>query len=152
MAVQSEINPTLGFGVVGEIQDSTPNVVDTYIVSGTGAKVAYAFTSTVEGKAVVGGTGIFVGIACNPKAYANYNGDLSPNVDLKEGTIVELLTKGRILLNVGGAGAIGDGIYFVNATGAIGTGTATTGQTQIAGAEIVKYVAGSNGLALVQIW
>ena len=153
MAIQSTVTNDLAFGVVGEIQDTIPSVIDTYIAdSASGNIVGYAFTQTEEGKAVAGGSGVFVGILSNPKAYANYNTDLEANTEIRQGTIGEFLTKGRLLLNVGGAGAIGDLIYFVDATGALGVGTAGAGQTQIAGAEIVKYVAGANGLALVQIW
>jgi hypothetical protein len=152
MAVQGTIGANLADGVIGEIQDSTPSVVDTYIVDDAITQVGYAVTSTAEGKIVAGGAGVFAGIIANPKHYANYNGDLSANSLLKKGTIAEALSKGRILVNVGGAGAIDDPIYFVDATGALGVGTAAAGQTQIVGAKIVKYVVGANGLALIQIW
>lgn len=153
MAIQTTVNNDLAFGIPGEIQDTTPPVIDTYIAdSASGNIVGYAFTQTEEGKAVAGGAGVFVGILSNPKAYANFSADLEGNVEVRQGTIGEFLTKGRLLLNVGGAGAIGAGVYFVQATGVLGVGTAGAGQTQIAGAEIVKYVAGANGLALVQIW
>jgi len=152
MAIQTTVNKELAFGIIGEVQDTTPSVIDTYICDSVSNTVGYAFTSTEEGKAIVGGAGVFVGILVNPKAYVNYNADLSANVLVKTGAIGEFMTKGRALLDVGGAGSVGDGIYFVDATGALGVGTATTGQTQIVGAEIVKYDAGANGLALVQIW
>jgi hypothetical protein len=154
MAVQNLIGKNIAFGIVGEVADTTPSVIDTYTVASgtTTPTVGYAFTLPSQGNALAGGINPFIGIAVNPKAYANYNADLSANVILRVGTTVELLTKGRFVANVGGAGIIGAGVYFINATGALGAGTAVAGQTQIVGAKIVKYDAGANGLALVQIW
>lgn len=153
MAIQTEIKKDLAYGVVGEVQNSTPSVIYPLIAtSATGNVVGYAYTQTEEGKAVVGGTGIFAGFLTNPKAYVNFNGDLSANNEIKVGTLGEFLEKGAILLNVGGAGSIGDPIYFVQADGSLGVGTAGAGQTQIAGAKIINYDASANGLALVQIW
>ena len=153
MSVQTVVTDNLAFGVVGEIQNSTPSVVYPFIAdSASGNVVGYAFTQTEEGKAVVGGTGIFVGILCNPKAYVNFNGDLSANNEIKQGTLGEFLTKGAILLDLNGTASIADGIFFVNATGALGAGTAAAGQTQITGAKVINYEVGANGLALVQIW
>lgn len=153
MAIQQTVTLDQAFGIVGEIQDTVPKVVDTYIAdSATGNIVGYAFTQTEEGKAVAGGTGIFVGILSNPKSLVNYNADLSANNETRQGAVGEFLSRGRILCDLNGAAAIGASVYFVNATGALGAGTAGAGQTQIAGARVVKYTANSNGLALVQIY
>ena len=153
MSVQVTVKKDLAFGVVGEIQNSTPCVVYPYIAdSDSGNIVGYAYTQTEEGKAVAGGSGTFVGILCNPKAYVNFNGDLGASEEIKKGTAGEFLLKGAILLNLNGTASIGDGVYFTDATGALGAGTAAAGQTQIDGAKVINYEASANGLALVQVW
>lgn len=152
MPFQSSIDKKLASGVLGEIQDTTNSVVDTYLInSASGNKVAFAFTLASEGLVDVGGTNLFTGIAVNPKHYLNYNGNLDANDELLQGTAIELATKGRVLVDVGGTANIGDAIFFVDADGSLGAGTAGAGQTQIANTEIVKFDVGANGLAWIEL-
>lgn len=95
-----------------------------------------AFTYTDESVESVqaGGTGLFAGIMINPKAYL---------IDVeyaRNGTQSEFGFMGEwyVQLSTTG-GTIGDPIYFVNATGALGHGTAAAGQTQIPNAVISRH-------------
>lgn len=81
-----------------------------------------------------GGTGLFAGLMINPKIYLldveyAYNGTQAEFGFMGE-WFVQLTTTG---------GTIGDPIYFVNATGELGHGTAAAGQTQIEGAVISRH-------------
>jgi hypothetical protein len=58
---------------------------------------------------------------------------------------------GRVWADVGGAGNVGDSVYFVDATGALGVGTAGADQTQIENCKIFYYPATSNGLCVLEL-
>lgn len=95
-----------------------------------------AFTYSDESVESVqaGGTGLFAGLMINPKIYLldveyAYNGTQAEFGFMGE-WFVQLTTTG---------GTIGDPIYFVNATGELGHGTAGADQTQIAGAVISRH-------------
>ena len=102
-----------------------------------------------------GGTGLFAGILVNPKAFAVSN--IESNSDtVPDGTAVEVMREGEcyVLLTVGTGVTIGDGVFFVNATGALGAGTAAAGQTQIVGASVFRHnpsAANSPSLATIRI-
>ena len=95
-----------------------------------------AFTYTDESVESVqaGGTGLFAGIMINPKSY------LLDVEYARNGTQSEFGFMGEwyVQLSTTG-GTIGDPIYFVNATGALGHGTAAAGQTQIPNAVISRH-------------
>lgn len=95
-----------------------------------------AFTYTDESVESVqaGGTGLFAGIMINPKAY------LLDVEYARNGTQSEFGFMGEwyVQLSTTG-GTIGDPIYFVNATGVLGHGTAGAGQTQIPNAVISRH-------------
>lgn len=153
MGFQTNVNSTLANGVVGELYDDSIKKIDSYILGSTPVAntVGYAFTSDSTGIAKCGGTDDFVGILVNPKQYANYNISLGASNVVPDGVQASLCKFGRVWVDVGGVGAVGDGIYYVNATGALGVGTATTGQTQIPNCKIFYYPATSNGLAVIEL-
>lgn len=95
---------------------------------------AFTYADEAVESVQAGGTGLFAGIMINPKIYlldVEYarNGAQSEFGFMGE-WYVELTTVG---------GTIGDPIYFVNATGELGHGTAATGQTQIPNAVISRH-------------
>ena len=146
--MQTAVIAKLANGVVGERYDDTPFIIDSYLLSGTGT-IGYVTTVSSEGVVAVGGTGAFAGIICNPKQYVTDGLGATNNVIA--GTQVAVGKKGRYWLDLNGAAVIGDGVYFVDATGALGAGAAGVGQTQIVGAEVVLYTVAANGLAVVEI-
>lgn len=95
---------------------------------------AFTYKDEAVESVQAGGTGLFAGLMINPKIYLldvdyAYNGTQAEFGFMGE-WFVQLTTTG---------GTIGDPIYFVNATGELGHGTAAEGQTQIAGAVISRH-------------
>jgi len=157
MAFQSTVNLYRGFGIIGEKFSDAPSVATTYNLTTSGA-FGQAFTSTAEGEAALGGTGIFAGILVNPKAHIlkGTSGDpLSPSNVLPANTVATLATKGQFIVTLTSAGKPGDIVEFNQTTGeldALAPGTAaSSGCTIIAGATVYKFNAAANGLAVINL-
>lgn len=156
MSFQSTIATTQGFGVAGELFNNGPVRAASYILN-SGAvpnKIGYAFSIVSEGMAACGGTGVFAGILVNPKSYASYgttSGTLAPTLTVPEDSQGELLTMGEVVVYLDTAAAIGDGVFYTNATGALSAGTASTGQTQIPNCKVSKYTLAAAGLAVITL-
>lgn len=153
MAFQSNVTRLLRSGVVGEIFDISPMIVDTYILDANSKTISIgsAFTiQTDEAQVEPGGTGVFAGILVNPKAAANAN-DLVASNDVADGSVGELMKQGRLYANVGGVAVVGTGVYFVQATGVLGAGTAGAGQTQIVGAQVVLQDIAADGFGIIEL-
>lgn len=160
MAFPNTVVSDIRSGVVGEVSFDSPYTGVSAVVNTTdAANNVFGRAFTYADKSVetiaAGGTGLFAGILVNPKAFAvtsiEGTSDTVPN-----GTPVEVMREGEcyVLLSVGTGVTIGDGVFFVNATGALGAGTATTGQTQIAGASVFRHnpsAANAPSLATIRI-
>lgn len=157
MAFQSGVLKTQGFGVVGELFSNSPVRCKSWTLTSASVvqTVGNAFTVTSEGIAACGGTGVFAGILVNPKHYASSGttagGTLAATLVLPNEAQGELLTMGEIVVSLATAAAIGDGIFYTNATGVLSAGTASTGQTQIAGAKVTRYTLAGAGLATIEL-
>lgn len=136
-----------------KVASSTTNITATDFSGGAdtvfadNATVGNAFTLDVDGQAKMGGTGAFLGILVNPHNYAVYN-HLEATLKLPDGTQGILAKSGYLNVVLSNASAVGDKVYFVQATGALGAGTAAGGQTQIAGAQVIT---GGSAGSIVQI-
>lgn len=156
MSFQSSVTTNQGFGVVGEIFSSSPTRAKSYILN-SGAvpnTIGYAYTMVSEGQAKCGGAGVFAGILINPKGYALQGaaaGTLAPTLVLPEDSQGELLTMGEVIVYLTTSAAIGAGVYYVDATGELGAGTAGAGQTQIPNAKVSRYTLGAAGLAVIEL-
>ena len=145
MAFPSTVVSDIRSGVVGEISFDAPYTGVSAVVNTTDAAnnvFGRAFTYADESIETIkaGGAGLFAGILVNPKAFAV--------------TTVDGTSECYVLLTVGTAVTIGDGVFFVNATGALGAGTAAAGQTQIAGASVFRHnpsAADAPSLATIRI-
>lgn len=160
MAFPSTVVSDIRSGVVGEVSYDSPYTGVSSVVNSTDAAnnvFGRAFTYSDESVETIaaGGTNLFAGILVNPKAFAvtsvESTSDTVPN-----GTPVEVMREGEcfVLLTVGTAVSIGDGVFFVNATGALGAGTAAAGQTQIVGASVFRHnpsAANAPSLATIRI-
>ena len=106
-------------------------------VAGDNATIGNAFTVVSKNPniAIMGGTGKFAGILVNPDQQIVYKG-LTPTLQVPDGVIGELCVSGYIWVALSNASNVGDTIYYTNATGALSSGTASTGQTQIKGAKV----------------
>lgn len=163
MTFQSTVRDVQTTGILGEILFDGPTRAKPINVNSSGATpntIGKAFTYVVgqdeEAAAGSAGGGAFAGILVNPKVYASpgsASGSLEPTMDLPDNTSAELLTMGSIIVNltIVGTGAIGEGIFYVNATGALGSGTAAAGQTQLTNAKIDRRNVSGPGLAIITL-
>jgi len=164
MAFQSLVRLVQAVGIIGEIIFDGPFRVRPLNVNSNGGTPntvgkAYTYDAANDdecGPGTVGG-GAFAGILIHPKHYAlngtSAGGSLAPSLDLPDNTIAELLTMGTIIvdLTIVDTGKIGEGIFYVDATGALGSGTAVAGQTQIANAKIDRENISGAGLAIITL-
>lgn len=163
--MQSTVNFAQGFGVIGEFADDSPRRVRPAVLVSSdaannviGRVVTYTNLGSADGtaQAVVeaGGTGAFAGILINPKAYATSGttaGTLQPTLALPNNTTIEFASMGSLIVTLPAAADETSALYYVNATGVIGVGTATTGQTQIPNVKVVRYENAAAGLAVIQL-
>lgn len=139
MPIVNQILPGLVSGIPGEIAFQGPTrALSAVLDSATESNNVFGRAFTYEDAAVetvtAGGSGKFAGISINPKAYA-----LDFNYALN-GTSGEFLFMGEVYVQLTTTGGvIGDSVYFVDATGELGHGTATTGQTQIPNCVISRH-------------
>jgi len=160
MAFPSSVISDLVSGIPGEIAFDAPYTGITAIVDTTTEAnnvFGRAFTYKTESVESVqaGGTGLFAGLMVNPKAHA-INTLAATTDSVSNGRVSEFCVKGEVyvLLSVGTAVTIGDPVFFVNADGTLGAGTATAGQTQISGATVVRHnpsAANAPSLAVVRL-
>lgn len=156
--MQTTVNMNQGFGVVGEVVFEGPLRAQPGTVKGATAAnivVGRAFTiDSADGKFQPGGTGAFGGILANPKSLATSGpstGALDPTLVVPANTEAQFVTMGEILVYLTNAAAIGAGVYFVQADGTLGAGTAGAGQTQIANAAVKRYANAAAGLAVISL-
>lgn len=160
MAFPSSVISDLVSGIPGEIAFDAPYTGITAIVdTTTEANNVFGRAFTYKNEAVesvqAGGTGLFAGLMVNPKAHA-INTLAATTDSVSNGRVSEFCVKGEVyvLLSVGTAVTIGDPVFFVNADGTLGAGTAAAGQTQIAGATVVRHnpsAANAPSLAVVRL-
>ena len=162
---QSTVRDDQPAGIVGEFYQDGPRRVQSYIIDSAGATpntIGKAFTEEdgVDGKAAAGsaGGGAFAGILVGPKTHATSgttSGALAPTLDIPDDSQGECVRMGTIFVNltIVGTGKVGEGIFYVNATGALGSGTAGAGQTQIANAKIShrNITAATPGMAIITL-
>tara|TARA_R110000851_G_scaffold279659_2_gene432949 strand:+ start:2429 stop:2914 length:486 start_codon:yes stop_codon:yes gene_type:complete len=158
MSFQTQVRTDMAGGIVGELYNSGPTRAKAMTVDSDGVAntVGHAFTYTSDTVAAAGGANAFAGILFNPKGLSSsgVTNPLDATLSVPDGTTgCELLTFGALVVNVTvfQSGAIGDGVFFVDATGALGSGTASAGQTQIAGAVISDKTIAGVGLAVITL-
>lgn len=146
-------------GLPGEIAFDGPTRVASWILnsSGTPNVFGYAYTKVADGEATVGGTGAFLGIMIRPKERALASSGLTPSDVLADANNGDLLDMGFIFVQLSSvsaqaaAGAVGTGLFYVQATGVVSAGTAGSGETQIPNAEIYLEDVADDGLAIVRL-
>jgi hypothetical protein len=163
MAFQSTVRKVQATGIIGEIMYGGPTRVRPANLKSGGSipnTIGKAFTwdSTVDNEVGAGaiGAGAFAGILVNPKHYALQGtsaGTLVATLDLPENSLGELISMGTILIDLASidTGKIGEGLYYVDTTGVIHSGTAGVGQTQIDGGKIDYENVAAAGLAWVTL-
>ncbi|MBR2505963.1 MAG: hypothetical protein IKB70_03390 [Bacilli bacterium] len=125
-------------------------------VDGVNAKIGVAYTSNgYEGEAVVGGSGVFLGIAVNPKEYIRYN-NFEATMDVPGGTAVQLCTFGHIFVKVTANISVGQAGYFNTSTGEIkgataGTDLSGSGFTEIKNSRFIEKSASAGQVAILEL-
>lgn len=171
---QPPILGNIGFGVVGELYlegplRGQPGVLN----SGTPANnvIGRAFTLADDGTASfetsadpqpmemqAGGTGVFAGILANPKVYSSLGtvagGTLASTLVLPNAAVAEfVLESAGLIVTLPAAFAIGDWVYFTNATGILTTtapgAAAPAASTRVPGGRVVYFESAAAGLAVI---
>lgn len=158
MGFQSTIALNQGYGVPGEIVFEGPTRAAPGIVKGTAANIVVGRFFTIDpadGQYQPGGTAALGGILSNPKALQSIGttagGPLAPTLTVPAGTVCEFATMGEIVVQMTNACAVGDSVYYVQADGTLGAGTAGAGQTQIPNARVERFANAAAGLAVVSL-
>ena len=118
------------------------------------AKIGLAYTSNgTEGEAVVGGSGVFMGIAINPREYANYN-NFAASMVLPNGTAGQLRTFGHIFVRVSADVSMGQAAFYNTTDGTIKGGTAgssVTGHVEIKNSKFVDIAVSAGKIAKLEL-
>jgi hypothetical protein len=163
MPFQQTVQFQQASGVPGEkAYDGPSRVFPWTLVSTPNPNVigATAYTEVSEGVATAGGTGPFVGILVDPKAYALLgtaviNGALFPSMVLPDEAVGELATMGIFYATLLTAAAIGDYVMYNETTGALSsTPPATapgTGFALVPNAKVILRASAASGTAIIQL-
>lgn len=115
--LQKTVNQKLAYGVPGDLFDTFPRAIDPKIVAGGAICRFYTVDTTDPRKAVLGGTGVLAGIAVNTKEYI-ING-LTPSVTFRSGDVAQLMTMGRVYMQLDTEVQVGMAAYYSIADGSI---------------------------------
>lgn len=152
MALQSVVNEKLAFGVVGSFYDDSPRIVDPKIVESGSIGCAFTLDASDPNKAVLGGTGLFAGIAVNSKEYTITG--LGASLNFKSGDEAQICSMGRIVIKAENAVSVGNVAFFNKTTGKItagDTGDTIEGYTEIAGSKFVLVDSTQGGLSVLEL-
>lgn len=150
--MQTTVNQKLAFGVSGSFYDNSPRRVDPYTVEEGAIALAYTVDSTDPSKAVLGGDGVFAGIAVNTKEYS-ING-IGASMAFREGDIAQCATMGRIGLKLADAVSVGDACFYNETTGVLKAGTSgatVSGYIEIPNSKFVIVDALANEYSVLQL-
>lgn len=166
MGFQTTVVDDIRSGVVGEIAfDGPTRAVSAMLDSGAGAANnvvgrAFCYASAENNTVSAGGADIFAGILIQPKSHAlrgtAAGGTLADSLTLPDGVAVELLQMGEVFVSLASGGAtIGSRVKYANATGILNHGAASTGETQVPNATVVRVepspTAAGNYLAVIRL-
>src|SRR5213075_1767718 len=166
MAFQSVVRFRYTQGFLGQVTLDVPSVVKPWRLSAQTAVAntfgkAFMWSSevapvnglqAVEVATVGTGTGAFAGILCHPEMQAlngTTAGTLSPTLDVAANEVVQLMTKGEVVVSFSTAVAFGDPVYSEDATGNLFK-AAAAGRTLIANARVTAPT-GAAGLTTISL-
>lgn len=158
MVQKTITNKALGTGVAGEFCSTDPQRTrGKILVSATEALnlIAVALTQVAgeEDQAGVAASTVFAGILGSPKSLARVG--LDAQTVIPNGTAVECILQGYVVVNLPAAAAIGDFVYYSDTTGLLSTAapaaTAPVGSTRVPGGTVqIKNVAAA-GLGIIYL-
>jgi len=161
--LQSTVNITLGFGVVGELIVDGPQRVEPLTLDANGGTVGNYFTKSnttnvaTQGGTITNGSIVAAGFLVNPKVYASMGGanPLDPTLALPGNAQGEFLTMGTIVVYMTTAANIGDLVEYNLTTGVLGAvapgSAATSGFALIPNCVVWRYPTSAAGLVAIRI-
>ena len=150
MGFQTTVIGDIRSGVIGEIAfDGPTRAVSAMLDSGAGAANnvvgrAFCYENVTNNTVSAGGdAGNFAGILVMPKTHAlrgtAVGGTLADSLLIPDGTAVELLQMGEVFVSLASSGAtVGSLVKYADTTGILDHGTASTGETQVPNAVVVR--------------
>lgn len=115
--LQKTVNQKLAYGVPGDLFDTFPRAIDPKIVEAGAICRFYTVDTTDPRKAILGGNGVLAGIAVNTKEYI-ING-LTPSMAFRSGDIAQLMTMGRVYMQLDTEVQVGMAAYYNTTDGTI---------------------------------
>lgn len=159
MALQSSVNTKQAFGLVGTFYDTSARTVAPYnlkkAAGGTLPTIGCAFTTSASDPktATIGDGDVFAGILVAPKEYVTSS--LAATLELPEGTIGELCTKGHVIVKSETAVSVGYVAAYSKTTGKISAyadaASVPNTHVQIAGASFVYENAAVGEVAILEL-
>lgn len=148
MPFQTSVMGEIRSGLIGEVAFDGPTRVLTAVASTEGGANVIGHAYTYNDQAVesvqAGGTGVFAGIAINPKTHANRGvaGDtLGQSLTVPNGVTLECMFMGEVYVSLASdGGAIGDTIVYNTETGALDHGAAGDGTALVPNAVISRHI------------
>lgn len=152
------LNKALGTGVAGEFYSTEPQRTrGKILVSATEAlnliAVAVTHVANEEDQVGVAASAVFAGIIGSPKSLQRVG--LDAQTVIPNGTVIECVLQGYLVVNLPAAAAIGDFVYFNDTTGLLTTVAPATippaGVTRVPGGTVqIKNVAVA-GLGIIYL-
>ena len=151
-------NKALGTGVAGEFYSTEPQRTRGKILVSANAAlnlIAVAVTQVVgkEEQVGVAASAVFAGILGTPKSLQRVGLDVqtaTPN-----GTAVECILQGYVIVNLPAAAAIGDFVYFSDTTGLLVTAapaaTTPVGHSRVPGGTVQIRNVAATGLGIIYL-
>jgi len=131
MGIQTVVNVTQGFGIIGERYDNSPVRSQPFMLNSASAAnnvFGRAFTVLSEGVARAGnpgGTNVFAGILVNPKSHAllgSASNTLAASLTLANNVTAEIANMGCFVVTLPTASSpIGNLVIYDNTTGVLET-------------------------------
>lgn len=158
MTLQKSVNSKQAFGLVGTFYDTSARTVAPYNLKAAGdvlPTIGCAFTTSAAAphNATIGDGDVFAGILVSPHEYI-ING-LSASLELADGTIGELCTKGHIVVQSETAVNVGYVAAYNKTTGKISAyakaGDVPNTHVQIAGAKFVYENAAVGEVSILEL-
>jgi len=139
MSVQTTYSIYTGARVHGSLSDLRDNEVESYLAEGAVAFGVAVSRGTADNQVEVGGDGTGIGVAIRDLGREGVlrTGALTGYADTEA---VSVLRRGAINLTIPSGGSAGDPLLYDDTTGVIDAGSASTGETQIVGAELLETV------------
>ena len=151
-------NKALGTGVAGEFHTTEPQRTrGKLLVSANAAlnliAVAVTQVASEEDQVGVAASAVFAGILGSPKSLQRVG--LDAQTTIPNGTAVECILQGYVIVNLPASAAIGDFVYFTDATGLLTTAapgaTAPALSTRVPGGTVQIRNVASAGLGIIYL-